>query len=159
MPSLTMTVKYVNPPTQGKRRGTIKGADNQYLGVFGDKIHLFQAGQTYEIEYTESTSTDGVTYRNVVTASQVMPAQASKPVADVPVRNNGGGNTYRETCAKDAERMFVCGALNAALHSSQVQPTRQSVGVFVNVLRGVWRDSFGVGDIDAPYETQRQARG
>jgi hypothetical protein len=34
MPTMTMTVKYVNPPKAGKQRGSIKGADDQILGVF-----------------------------------------------------------------------------------------------------------------------------
>jgi hypothetical protein len=34
MPTMTMTVRYVNPPKPGKQRGSIKGTDDQILGVF-----------------------------------------------------------------------------------------------------------------------------
>ena len=60
MPTMIMTVKYVNPPKAGKQRGSIKGTDDQILGVFADKMHLFEPGSTYEIEYTETVSS-GVT--------------------------------------------------------------------------------------------------
>ena len=72
MPTMTMTIKYVNPPKPGKQRGSIKGIDDQIVGVFADKLHLFREGGTYEIDYTE-TSANGTTYRNVKSATAVVP--------------------------------------------------------------------------------------
>jgi hypothetical protein len=72
MPTTTMTVRYVNPPKPGKQRGSIKGTDDQILGVFADKLHLFESGATYEIEYSETVS-NGVTYRNVKSATPPQP--------------------------------------------------------------------------------------
>jgi hypothetical protein len=86
---MTMTVKYVNPPKAGKQRGSIKGTDDQILGVFADKMHLFEAGATYEIEYTETTSS-GVTYRNVKSATAVAVAPTASTAASPAAHN-----TYR----------------------------------------------------------------
>jgi hypothetical protein len=106
MPTMTMTVRYVNPPKAGKQRGSIKGTDDQILGVFADKLHLFEPGSTYDIEYTETVSS-GVTYRNVksVTAVAAAPTASTGPTTATH-------NTYRETSANDAKRMFVCANLS-----------------------------------------------
>jgi hypothetical protein len=114
MPTMTMTVKYVNPPKAGKQRGSIKGTDDQILGVFADKMHLFEPGSTYEIEYTETVSS-GVTYRNVKSATAIAaPTTSSAP-------SPTAHNTYRETSANDAKRMFVCANLSALIRAGEVK--------------------------------------
>jgi hypothetical protein len=119
--TMTMTVKYVNPPKAGKQRGSIKGADDQILGVFADKVHLFEPGSTYEIEYTETVSS-GVTYRNVKSATAV--AAPAAPANAVPP---AGFNTYRETSANDAKRMFVCANLSALIRAGEVKNDKVSL--------------------------------
>ena len=135
----TVTVKYVNPPKDGKKRGTIKTTDDQFIGVWADKIHLFEVGKTYELEMTE-TESNGVTYRNVKTVKMVEtpPAQVAAAAAAV-----SGGGTYRETCAKDAERMFTCSILNAFIQAGKVDLNGPQLVNHTLMLRKVWQHTFG----------------
>jgi hypothetical protein len=64
MPSATVTVKYVNPPQEGGRRGSIKTVDNEYYGVWPENMHRFEPGRTYRIDYAENTRGDR-TFKNV----------------------------------------------------------------------------------------------
>lgn len=141
MPTVTLTVKYVNPPKPGKNRGSIKDTDDVIYGVFGDKLHQFEAGKTYDIDYTEQ-DVNGVTYRTV---KSVTPLSSGAPKSSASTPSSGGGS-YRETSARDAERMFVCSILNAAIQGQQVEFNRQRVGAAVAMLRGVWQETFGQAD-------------
>jgi hypothetical protein len=137
MPSMTMTVKYVNPPKAGKQRGSIEGTDDQILGVFADKMHLFEPGSTYEIEFTETTS-GGVTYRNVKSATAV--AAPATPAGAAP---SNGLNTYREISANDAKRMFVCANLSALIRAGEVKNDKASLWNATQLLCSLWDHTFG----------------
>jgi hypothetical protein len=137
MPTMTMTVKYVNSPKAGKQRGSIKGTDDQILGVFADKMHLFEPGTTYEIEYTETVSS-GVTYRNVKSATAVAAPAAA---ANAPPSN--GFNTYRETSQADAKRMFVCANLSALIRAGEVKNDKASLWNATQLLCSLWDHTFG----------------
>jgi hypothetical protein len=88
MPSSTLTVKYVNPPREGSKRGSIKTVDDEFYGVWPENIELFEPGVTYEVQYVERT-TNGRTFRNVKSArphvlqpaAQPAPSRVAKPVA------------------------------------------------------------------------------
>lgn len=138
MPTITLTVKYVNPPKPGKKRGSIKDTDDQMFGVFPDKLHLFETGKTYEVEYT-SNEVGGVVYNTVKSAT---PLATSAP-RNIPI---GNGGSYKETSARDAERMFVCSILNAAVQGQQVEFNHQRVLAAVQFLRGIWQQTFGNED-------------
>lgn len=155
---LTMTVASIVPSSQGKTRSRLVGEDGVQIGIFADKLHMIKIGQTYEIVHTDGQ------YQNVQTATLVPGRErpATQPLRAVPASPApppAAVGAYGNVSADTAERIFVCGALNAALQSGQVQPTRQSVGVFVNVLRGVWRDSLGDVGVAAGAEPQYRARG
>jgi hypothetical protein len=51
---------------------------NRVLRSWADKMHLFEPGSTYEIEYTGTVSS-GVTYRNVKSATAVAAAPTADP--------------------------------------------------------------------------------
>jgi hypothetical protein len=152
MPIMTMTVKYVNPPKAGKQRGSIKGTDDQILGVFADKLHLFEPGTTYEIDYSE-TESSGVTYRNVKSATAVAAAPATTS-APVPAPHN----TYRETSANDAKRMFVCANLSALIRAGEVKNDKASLWNATQLLCSLWDHTFGEGGTFRASEAQRAAR-
>jgi hypothetical protein len=151
MPTMTMTVKYVNPPKAGKQRGSIKGTDDQILGVFADKMHLFEPGSTYEIEYTETVSS-GVTYRNVKSATAIAaPTTSSAP-------SPTAHNTYRETSANDAKRMFVCANLSALIRAGEVKNDKASLWNATQLLCSLWDHTFGEAGTFRASEAQRAVR-
>ena len=152
MPIMTMTVKYVNPPKAGKQRGSIKGTDDQILGVFADKMHLFEPGSTYEIEYTETLSS-GVIYRNVKSATTV-----AAPAITTGAAPSSGFNTYRETSANDAKRMFVCANLSALIRAGEVKNDKAALWNATQLLCSLWDHTFGEAGTFRASEAQRAAR-
>jgi hypothetical protein len=52
--SAVVTVKYLNPPKEGKTRGSIKGTNNEFFGVDAAKLSMFTIGMTYDIRYSEN---------------------------------------------------------------------------------------------------------
>jgi hypothetical protein len=149
MPTMTMTVKYVNPPKPGKQRGSIKGTDDQILGVFADKMHLFEPGTTYEIEYTE-TASNGVTYRNVKSATTV-----AAPAATAEASASQAYHAYRETSPTDAKRMFVCANLSALIRAGEVKNDKASLWNATQLLCALWDHTFGDASTFRASEMQR----
>lgn len=140
MPTATITAKYVNPPKEGKKKGSVKTADDQMFGVWADKISHFQVGGIYDIEYTEETGQDGKVWKTIKTAT--------KKGESRPTFGGGGArNSYRETSAKDAERMFVCSILNAAIAAGKVEFSGEKLRFAVNGLRSVWADTFAADEV------------
>lgn len=149
MPIVTMTVKYINLPKPGKQRGTIKGTDDQFIGVFADKIKLFEVGKTYDIDYSETVSGD-VTYKNVKSATLVASApepqraqQTSNYVA--PAANASAAfpeGVNRQTHPVDAERMFVCSTLNAFIQAGKIHMDPKELIEATTLLRRLWHHTF-----------------
>jgi len=140
-----MTIKLINPPTDGKPRGSIVGMDDQRLGVFAEKIGLFECGKTYEIEFVE-TSANGRTLRNVKSAT--LKASASpqgQQAATAPASNGNGGGYYRPTSPEDSERMFVCATLTALIKAGEVKNDKAQLFHTTNMLRALWQHTFGNG--------------
>lgn len=153
MPTIRMCVKYVNPPKPGKQRGSIKGTDDTFIGCFPDKLALFEPGRTYDIEVTE-TESNGVTYQNVKSAKPVETAPAAA-AASTPANGN---NSYRETSASDARRMFVCSQLNALIRSGEVKNDKAQLWTTTQMLCALWDHTFGEASTFRASEAQR-ARG
>ena len=135
MPNATITVKYVNKPREGKKLGTIKTPDNQIYGVYPEKLGEFQENGIYDIEYRESQFPDGGSFKTITSAAKK--GEAPRPMGRGPM-------APRETSMKDAERMFVCSLLNAAITSGKVDFTGAKLEAAVNGLRGVWANTFGL---------------
>jgi len=149
MPTMRMLVQSIEPP--GKSRRVIVGVDpatNQTarVGAFKETVGLFQAGVTYDIEYTESTF-EGRTLRNVksATAIEAMPVKATStaaPSAATGFGTQSSSEFNRQTHPTDAERMWVCSILNAAIQSGRVPFDKQSLAQATLMLRGLWRYAF-----------------
>ena len=130
MTTATINVKYVNPPKEGKSRWTIKTSDGVLYGLSGTLANQMKAGNSYQVTYKESEFR-GQMYKTIESVQQ---ATGSAP-------SHGG------TDDKTAERIFVCGAVNATLSNPQVSPhmvTADAVAL-VNLWRDVWKATFGGG--------------
>jgi hypothetical protein len=122
----TMTIKLINQPGS-TGRGSIVGTDDQRLGVFPEKVGLFEVGKTYEIEYTETD-------------------RRRQPQGQPAANGQGNGNGhYRETSDKDAERMWVCATLTALIRAGEVKNDKRQLWETTNMLRALWSHSFGNG--------------
>ena len=160
MPTTTMTIAYINPPKPGKQRGSIKGTDGRFLGCFADKFHLFEIGQTYDVDYNE-VPMNGTILKTVKSATLIEPEPQPTPPARRTSPSPASGraaepgtaavqsappsaasNTYRETCPKDAERMFVCSTLNAFIQAGKVHLEPEQLAAATMMLRRLWQYAF-----------------
>lgn len=140
MSTITMTIAAINPPKPDKKRGTIQGTDGTRLGVFAEKIGLFTIGHTYEIDHTDGE------YRNVLAARPVSAPvvsldaarAAAAPAAATPQTKEYGWQTH----PVDAERMFVCSILNAAITAGKVSMDKAELAATTVMLRGLWNYAF-----------------
>lgn len=146
MPSVTVTAQYVNA-RQGNKPPSIKGRDGHYYNMDDEKFATVQQGGTYTIEYTETPGRlPGRTYKVV---SRITPAQNG-------AAPQGGGGKYGSQDMGTAERIFVCGALNATLSNpnfnlQEISPS--GTIALVNMFRTAWKETFG-GQPSAATEMQ-----
>lgn len=126
----TFTAKYVNQPAQGRKNGTVKTEDNSIYVVDPSLLSKFAVGGTYEVQYS-TYDFKGTTFRKVASVKQTATPQAQP----------SGGGGYR-TDDVTAERIFVCGALNAAIHSGHLDVSSDLVPL-INKLRNDWAQTFG----------------
>lgn len=136
----TVTVQYVNAPKPGKKMGSIKTADGRYIGCWPDKLVRFQQGGTYTIK----TETQGDFTKVVDVVGNDAPTQQQAPQQ----RSVG-----RPTDDATAERIYVCGVVNAAISSGLEVTTGTLVGI-TNAAREAYRQTFGgqaaTGQREAP---------
>lgn len=134
MATAQVKVQYVNPPKMGKKNGSIKTPDNQIYGVPPNLLPQFQAGGTYQIEYN-SREFNGQWYKTVAGVTPV--------AAPVPSSNAGGGSAAPKWDDATPERIFVCGAINAAIEGGVIGFDQATIENAVRTLRNVWANTFG----------------
>lgn len=139
MPQAVITVAGIMPPAEGKKQGKIKDSSGESYNVWGDKIHNYQVGETYNVNY-ENNEFNNTQFKLIKSFTHVS-AQAGQRRVDP--RMPPPGNMPPSN--KD-EHIFVCGALNNALSNPNVNPmaiaTTEMVA-FVNLLRQTWRLTLG----------------
>lgn len=133
MPQAKIVVRYVNEVKPGKKNGSIKGTDDEIYGVPPHMLGNFQPRGTYTIDYSERVF-NGQTYKTVTAFQMVSP----------PSQEASGGGKYGNKDDATAERIFVCGALNAHISSGQAEMSAAHIGNIVNILRDVWRTEMAV---------------
>jgi len=133
MPNATVTVAYVNPPKPGKKMGSIKDTNDEYYGVYPEKLSLFQKGGTYEIDYL--VQGDFKKVRDVKPAGGMALSGGTT--------QNGNGGNYRPTSPVDAERMYVCSLVNAGIQAGRIDFTEGAIEAATNAARNAWRNTFG----------------
>jgi hypothetical protein len=138
MGQASITVKYVNAAKPGKKNGSVKGVNDDIYGVPPHMLANFQPGATYTIDYSERVF-NGQTYKTVTTAVLASPA---------PAEGTGGGK-YGPVGDATAERIFVCGALNAAIQGGHVELSDAVLSNVVNMLRSVWSHTLGASKKNA----------
>lgn len=145
MASATVTAKFVDPAPAGKKNGKIKDTNNAVWYFPNSELGKYHVGETYEIEYTENEFKGGI-YRTIRAAKNVdkVPAAAAQPRPPYPVKS--AGYSYGSTDLATAERIFVCGALNAYIGNPNTaigDLGKVALVAFVNNLRSVWKNTLG----------------
>lgn len=161
MHSITIQVAGVQPPAPGKKRGKVIDTNNIAYQVGYPLLTSFQPGQTYAIQYKDD-SFNGFAFKVVESAVPAAPGSATPlpSTTPAPIMGGGGGGGHPLNISGAggagvphsggpdpiAERIFVCGALNAVLGNPGVSPqtitTNQLVSL-VNSYREVFARTFG----------------
>jgi len=155
---VTLTIAEIKQPAEGKDRGSIIGTDGKKFGCFREKLHLFQIGQTYEIEVTDGQYANVKSAKLTAASPAAQPAAApSAPAASGHSNGNGYGQHYRQTDPVDAERMFVTKLLGDAITSGAVKFDKQELWSATQMLRGLWKHTFAFdGQVFTPSEAGRK---
>ena len=158
MQTATVEVKYVNPPKDGKQYGSIKTASNDMWPVKADRIRDFEAGNTYELAWTEANNgfKNIIGVKRIVPQAQPQPGQFEQFDARQPAIRNGAAPAakpaaaakeyYRPTAPRDSERMFVCAIAGHWIDTGRVDMTEDAMVDLVRSLRTVYARTFGTDD-------------
>ena len=85
-------VKYVNPPREGQKTGSVKATDGKYYNVWPEKLDQFTEGQSYEVE-VEPREFKGETYRTI---KRVLANGAGHTAPAPAAQSNGAGGASNE---------------------------------------------------------------
>lgn len=133
MARATIQVKYVNQPREGMKNGSVKTAEGVLYGVPPPLLPQFQPGGTYNVEYNTSQF-QGRTYSTISAASAMVQSGA-------PLQSGSKFHANDET----AERIFVCGIINAAVGNGSLSVNRAELVAAVSACREAWQAAFGRG--------------
>lgn len=137
----TITVKYVNPP-KGKGPASVKDDKGVYwkfwtTGKNPIDLETFREDQAYTVGY----KTEQYNGKDQYTITDVLPS-GHAPSAPRPAAANGG--KYAPTDDKTAERIYVCGGLNAAITAGKVDVFMpDDVVSATESLRSAYQATFG----------------
>ena len=114
-----VTVKFVNPPKEGKKLATIKAQDDKYY-YYDPKKFNFVKGETYEID-TRDDDYQGKTYVHVeAIVKQAQSNGAAKPAGDrwyMPFVSNTVAHAIASALITDPDqiKLWAAAAKQAAL--------------------------------------------
>lgn len=137
MPEATIVAAKVFRPKPGKKRWTIVTPDETLYGAMPDIASRFREGGTYEIGYKVDHFA-GKDYL-VIEGAREVAAPTAAPAT-------GSSGKYGAKDDETAERIFVCGALNASLGNPNFTPTElggDALVAMVKRFRAVWAATFG----------------
>lgn len=138
----TVTPKYINEPRGNAKSASIKDADGTYWGIPPAMMSSFRVGQPYIVKYDVTDSKDGTRqFKNIKSATPVGGASVvAMPQKEVRTGHGGGFNS---TDTATAERIFVCGILNAAVRSGACSIEAEELARVVRESRAAWAETFG----------------
>ena len=147
MNTVTIQVAQVSPPAPGKKRGKISDTNGTTYQAGYPMLNTFQPGGTYTITYKED-SFNGFNFKVIEGVQGGASVGVSPPTPTQP--GTQAVNQYRPAPSAGTdplpERIFVCGALNAALSNPNMQPatlTSNQLVVMVKTYREVFARTFG----------------
>jgi hypothetical protein len=148
--TVKLTVKYLNPPKDGKKAWTIKDTEGCYYFVRPEMKDVFDPGETYEIDYTESEfpKGSGRTNRWVDSARSANGEALTSARRPVPPpqstlkayakQQNGGSNL--DAC--------VCGLMKSFIETGKVEMTAAAISKLRTICQAGWLNEM---DDEIPY--------
>ena len=152
--AITFTVAEKFPPDKHPKKGSIKSTEGYFYGVWKEDLIKLQEGKTYSSEIEAYEASNRKKYHTLIgrTIVRKEPQSDADDEEATPPSAKTLTKTYPRIAKPGAvpgddntpERIFVCGGLNAAIHSGQVDIRQPSTVVdAVRCLRDAWRLTFG----------------
>jgi len=146
MSQATITIAGINPPEIGKKQGKVIDTEGNKWNVWGDKLHNYRMGVTYDVVY-ETNEFNGKNFNVIKTVTPSNKAPTTKSGDDWP------GSQPRQTqppvqqsASPKDEMIFVCGIVNNAMSNTNINPfeiTLTELIAMVDKARSAWRNTLG----------------
>lgn len=135
----TVTVSFVNPPTEERKPGSIRLDDKSYISVWEKDIPQFQPKGTYNI----LCKPFGKSLTFVRMANN---AAATAPAQRMPV-----SNAQAPIVSNQAEEIFITGIVGRAMGSGQFDI--EDISALTLAAANAWRNRNGVAKAAAKPQT------
>lgn len=140
--STKIKVQYVDPPKEGSQFSSWSVKDANGNRYYADAAvgQAIIRGEINEVEIVNGTSKAGKAFQKITKVitggQQQLPKTAGQAAARVVGRHADDDPT--------PERIYVCGIVNASIHSQQVIPTDPMALIAVtDAARSAWAATFG----------------
>lgn len=147
----TITVAYLNQPQAGKKNWSIKTSDGTYYSVPAGLAGMFQQGGTNTITY-EDKLFNGKVFHMIRDAK---PAQQQASPAPAPQSQYNGGGSPSAHQSKD-EHIFLCGIINQAVSSGQINPHNATEIVAVGIAAREAYAAIWAANLSGKLESQEE---
>lgn len=134
----TISPKFVNMPKEGKSYGSVVLADDRRYVGRPEVLGMMQKGQAYTIDTEKQDWTNGT----VIIVTKAVLANGTVAASKGPTDQF----KRQPTPEIDAERMYVCGLVNAlapAVYAKHGACDGVTMIAMTNAARQAWRDTFG----------------
>jgi hypothetical protein len=138
----TITIQKIYPPKQEGWSASIKASTGSYFGIKESLVQGLSEGMTIEAD-TVSKEKNGKTYTDIV---KVHGSQRSGSPLTAKA-------AYKPTDDATAERIFVCGLVNAVapkIYEKGGNLTSEQLSALVQVARATWAQTLGRKPTDEP---------
>ena len=117
-------------------RSVVVTTENKRLGFWADKAHLFnfEVGGTYEVNLDIKTFDGGRKLTNITEARLVDMGTQTAPQTTQPISNRFDDKS---------EQIFVVALLKSLIEAGQIKNDKKELWEATNMLRGLWKHSFG----------------
>lgn len=141
---MQIEITNIYPPKKPGWSASIKGKDGNYYGVKENIANTLATGQVITADVATKEK-DGKTYRDIIKIHDAgqsgSPAPSAQPATHAP-----SAPRYGNTDESTAERIFVCGFVNAIspkIYEKMGNVNSEQLTALVQVARVTWAETFG----------------
>lgn len=141
---MQIEITNIYPPKKPGWSASIKGKDGNYYGVKENIANTLAAGQVITADVATKEK-DGKTYRDIIKIHDAGPSGSPAPSAQ-PAPMTPSAPRYGNTDESTAERIFVCGFVNAVspkIYEKLGNVNSEQLTALVQVARVTWAETFG----------------
>lgn len=141
---MQIEITNIYPPKKPGWSASIKGKDGNYYGVKENIANTLATGQVITADVATKEK-DGKTYRDIIKIHDAGPS-GNPPASSAPTQSTSHAPRYGNTDESTAERIFVCGFVNAVspkIYEKMGNVNSEQLTALVQVARVTWAETFG----------------